>query len=93
MTPQPPQHGDGSWRGPGKLRLILASDGEPIPEEDWPRVFEPYVRVPRRAALAYGVGLALARSIIDLHGGRVQVVGGPGATLCGRAQVSGLIAE
>ena len=65
---------------PGKLRLILASDGEPIPEEDWPRVFEPYVRVPRRAALAYGVGLALARSIIDLHGGRVQVVDGPGAT-------------
>jgi signal transduction histidine kinase len=65
---------------PGQLRLILASDGEPIPEEDWPRVFEPYARVPRRGGLAYGVGLALARSIIDLHGGRVRVVGGPGPT-------------
>jgi hypothetical protein len=41
---------------PGKLRLILASDGEPIPEEEWPRVFEPYVRVPRRAALAMAWG-------------------------------------
>jgi signal transduction histidine kinase len=64
---------------PGKLRLVLATDGEPIPEEDGQRVFEPYVRVPRRAALAYGVGLALARSIVDLHGGSVQVVAAPGA--------------
>jgi signal transduction histidine kinase len=64
---------------PGQLRLVLASDGEPIPEEDWTRVFEPYVRVPRRVALAYGVGLALARSIIDLHGGTVQVAPAPGA--------------
>lgn len=64
---------------PGKLRLVLATDGEPIPEEEGQRVFEPYVRVPRRAALAYGVGLALARSIVDLHGGSVQALAGPGA--------------
>jgi signal transduction histidine kinase len=63
----------------GKLRLVLATDGEAIPEEDGQRVFEPYVRVPRRAALAYGLGLALARSIIDLHGGTVQVIAAPGA--------------
>lgn len=60
------------------LRLVLASNGEPIPAADRERVFEPYVRVPRRAALAYGLGLALARSIIDLHGGQVRVADPPG---------------
>jgi signal transduction histidine kinase len=65
--------------GGTELRLTVASDGEPFVGDDRERVFEPYLRVPRRAPLAYGVGLALARSIIDLHGGRVRVGEAPGA--------------
>ena len=52
------------------VRLTITSDGEAFADEDRQRVFEPYLRAPRRATLAYGLGMALARAIVDLHGGR-----------------------
>jgi signal transduction histidine kinase len=53
-------------------RIEVASDGPPIPPDERARIFEPYVRVPRRATLAHGLGLALARAIIQLHDGTVR---------------------
>jgi signal transduction histidine kinase len=56
----------------GEVRVILACDGEPIPDEDRERIFEPYVRLGRRLPPVQGLGLALARAVVDLHGGTVS---------------------
>jgi signal transduction histidine kinase len=64
------------------VRVVISSDGEVIPPEDRERIFEPYVRVARRLPPIQGLGLALARMVLELHGGRV--VAGAGAE-CGAA--------
>jgi signal transduction histidine kinase len=53
------------------VHISLSSDGEAIPPEDRDRIFEPYVRLTRRAPPVQGLGLALARAVVELHGGKV----------------------
>jgi signal transduction histidine kinase len=52
-----------------------------IPPEEQARIFEPYYRSPREKALqagGVGLGLALVKSIVDAHGGNVDLVSVPG---------------
>jgi K+-sensing histidine kinase KdpD len=59
----------------------MASDGEVIPPEDRQRIFDPYARLTRRLPPLQGLGLALARVTVELHGGllsaQVGDEGGP----------------
>jgi signal transduction histidine kinase len=59
--------------GDDVARIVLAGNGEAVPAEESDRLFEPYVRVPRRGPLAQGLGLALARVVVELHGGAVRL--------------------
>ncbi len=70
--------------GPGgAARIAVANDGEPIPAQYHQRIFERMFRVdPSRgdSAGGAGLGLAIVRSIMDLHGGSVALrstAGGP----------------
>ncbi len=67
---------DGEW-----LDLSVSNTGEPIPEAHRTRLFERYYRVdPARASgSSSGLGLAIVRAIMQLHGGSARVDSAPGA--------------
>lgn len=60
----------------GGLRIVVEDDGPGIPDEARERVFEPFHRLSREddhAAGGYGLGLAIARKAVQLHGGDIAV--------------------
>lgn len=65
----------------GKLALEVADDGIGIEPEDLPRVGTPFFRTDRSRARrtgGVGMGLALARRIVDAHGGTLTLESTPG---------------
>jgi ligand-binding sensor domain-containing protein/signal transduction histidine kinase/AraC-like DNA-binding protein len=55
--------------------LSVSSDGDRIPEELSARIFEPFFRINRSAETASGtgIGLPLARSLAELHNGKLYL--------------------
>mgnify|MGYP001168467129 FL=1 len=52
--------------------LRVSNDGEPIPEQDLARIFEPFTRLDEARANddgGAGLGLSIARSVAEVHGG------------------------
>ncbi len=58
----------------GDVRLSIADHGPGIPEEDVPRIFEPYFTTKDRGT---GLGLAMVRQTVLAHGGTIRAEGGP----------------
>ncbi len=59
----------------------VANYGEPIPEGDLPYLFERFYRVEKSRSGetgGTGLGLAIAKSIVDLHQGRITAYNDPG---------------
>jgi len=53
--------------------------GEPIPEEERERIFEPFAQAGRRVG-GTGLGLGISRAIVEAHGGRIWVESGADGT-------------
>jgi signal transduction histidine kinase/ActR/RegA family two-component response regulator len=69
-------------REAGGIVLEVSDDGQGIDRDLLPRVFDPFVQGPRgsdRAQGGLGIGLALVKSLVALHGGTVEARSeGPG---------------
>lgn len=61
----------------GRIVLWVEDNGSGIAAENLPHIFERYYRAPRTQATethnGAGLGLAIARRIVELHGGRLEV--------------------
>ncbi|MEU4770099.1 ATP-binding protein [Actinosynnema sp. NPDC023794] len=64
-----------------ELVLEVADDGPGIAPQDRERVFERFTRGERAGGGGTGLGLNIARWVVDLHGGTIAVVDGPGCRI------------
>ncbi len=64
----------------GGVELAIADAGPGIAPDALPHVFEPYFRAPGTAATAAGtgIGLAVVKSLVEAHGGTIQLASAPG---------------
>jgi len=64
-----------------QIYISVADTGEGIPAEDLPMIFERFYRVDKsraRATGGSGLGLTIARRLVEAHGGTVDVQSQPG---------------
>ena len=61
-----------------EVAISIADTGAGIPLDYLPKIFEPFVQVPRASGGGAGLGLAISRRIVDAHGGHLTVQSEPG---------------
>lgn len=67
-----------------RLRIVVSNTGEPISQDDLGKIFDRFYRAdPSRArdTGGYGLGLCVARSIAELHGGTIEASSGNGVNV------------
>jgi PAS domain S-box-containing protein len=63
---------------PGAVRFSVADTGPGISREDQDRLFDPFWQA-QPGGMGAGLGLPLARGLVEAHGGRMEVESEPGA--------------
>jgi two-component system sensor histidine kinase KdpD len=61
----------------GKLRIAVIDAGPGVPADYRELIFEPFVRAPNAQGSGLGLGLSLARTIVQAHGGELRAEPGP----------------
>ncbi len=67
----------------GEVRIVVDNPGPEIPPEHVPKLFDRFYRVDpsrQRGGVGAGLGLAIVKSIIEAHGGKIDVVSAKGRT-------------
>jgi signal transduction histidine kinase len=58
----------------GFVRFGVRDNGPGVKEENLPRLFEKFYRVPGQSKKGAGLGLAIAREIVVAHGGTIACI-------------------
>ena len=69
--------------GSEEVRIAIENRGETIPPDHLPRLFDRFYRVDPvrdRSSGGTGLGLTITRSIVEAHGGRIEVISADGVT-------------
>jgi two-component system, NtrC family, sensor histidine kinase HydH len=61
--------------GAGRVQIVIQDSGEGIPRENVDKVFDPFFSTKKKGT---GLGLAIVKSIIEGHGGEIEVESEPG---------------
>jgi len=62
----------------GSVLITVADNGPGIPKENLGDIFNPYWQAKRTARLGAGLGLPIAKGIVESHGGKIWVESEPG---------------
>jgi len=68
-----------AWASEGEVIVSVKDTGSGIPSEQLPHLFEPYWQADAHKKRGAGLGLSIAKAIVDAHGGRIRVETAPGA--------------
>ncbi|HUF13513.1 MAG TPA: ATP-binding protein [Longimicrobiales bacterium] len=66
-------------QGAGEVRFRVSDTGPGIPEDQLPQIFGRFWQARRTDRRGLGLGLAIARGIVEAHGGTIHVDSAPGA--------------
>lgn len=61
----------------GRIEILFSNQGNPIPREKLDRIFEQFYRLDTARSSksgGAGLGLAIAKEIVELHGGTITAV-------------------
>jgi len=74
----------GVYNHGGKHTYFIRDNGVGLPANDARRIFEPFVRLHDTGSTGAGIGLTIARRIVEAHGGTIWAEGekNSGATFC-----------
>jgi len=70
-----------SWQQDNQLKVSVADTGAGIPAKDLPNIFERFYRVDKsrtRATGGTGLGLTIAKRLVEAHDGKIEVQSEPG---------------
>ncbi|MEA2576265.1 MAG: two-component system, OmpR family, sensor histidine kinase KdpD [Chloroflexia bacterium] len=70
----------GATQRDGEVRIFVRDEGPGIPQREQPRIFDKfYTGTAPESPESLGLGLAIARSIVELHGGTMGLSSRPGS--------------